>query len=61
MAKFGRRNPNNSLRTKDKQRSLHKDVKIRFEEAKHRQQIHNSQYLKVRWEDRVEEEDEYND
>lgn len=62
MAKFGRRNPNNAMRSKDKQRSLHKDKKIRFDPPKHRTNIHNSQYLKVDWNNNVPEyEDEYED
>lgn len=61
MAKFGRRNPNNSMRNKDKQRSLQKDKKIRFEETKHRTNIHNSQFLKVDWNARVPEYEDDNE
>lgn len=58
MSKFGRRNPSNSNKIRDKQRTLHKDIRIRAEDAKQRQQIHNSHYLKVNWEATFDDEDE---
>jgi hypothetical protein len=64
MAKYGRRNPQNVNNTRDKAKSLNRDTRIRFEETKSRQNISNSQYIRVRWEDRVkadEEQDEYNE
>ena len=60
MSKFGRRNPANANESRDKAKSLNRDIRIRDQDTKSRQGITNSQYIRVRWEDcaKAEEEDE---